>query len=562
MSRLRFLCGLGVAAVVLGTGCSEATNREQKRVRYEVQQGQYATAAARVNGLYDSHEAGEPAKPRGSAQDDQTIAGKHALLWRMERGMIAQVQGDLAAADRHYDDAARLVDIRRTTSVTRDVGTYAVNDTLREFAGEAFEHTQVDAQRLLTRLMRGEIQAGLWTPVSAITTGPATDAGDAQFEAALVRARRMTLDQLIETSDAAGGRRYRDDAFARLLAALTVWTLPPIERSGTDTQFAQVMFRRAMETYAEELAKLGADPYSAYHLTRRPALAERLYLRHAQAYDADGFAEQARRYGIDPTTVQPLLPSNGMVLVLNQVGFIAKREALSVGVGTFAPAVTAGESARGYSASSISIGGVGFWVKGPGAEVAAGWLPVPIPNGVFRRLTPGGLAVMGFEIPSYARDGAMPAPARLSVDGSTQTLELVSDLDSYARITLKDEQPALLAKTISRAVAKQAVVAVAAEGMRRSHKGDDADVGALLALAVNLLGSLAATATEVADLRAWSTLPHHVEAACVDLPAGPHTLTLETPTGVQQLGRVTVTPGRLLIISTRTFPNPLPPPAD
>jgi hypothetical protein len=180
--------------------------------------------------------------------------------------------------------------------------------------------------------------------------------------------------------------------------------------------------------------------------------------------------------------------------------------------------------------------------------------------------------VFGMQMPVHDYDKPIPAPARLvarpvgappSSDSKPAAsyeckLEVVCDLDAYARSTLKDEQPLLLAKSITRAVTKQVVAAQAAVQAKKA--GGGGTEGQMLGAVVNLLGSAAATATETADTRAWTTLPDHVEAGLVDLPAGSYSLELETGYSSVPLGTVNIPAGQLVIVPTRTFPERMPEP--
>jgi hypothetical protein len=140
-------------------------------------------------------------------------------------------------------------------------------------------------------------------------------------------------------------------------------------------------------------------------------------------------------------------------------------------------------------------------------------------------------------------------------------MEVLSDLDAFARATLKDEQPGVLAKTMIRAAAKQTAVALAAHEVDKRNKNKDGSPS-LLAMAVNLIGSTMATFSEVADTRAWTSLPDHIEGALLDLPAGNYSLILDTIHGPIECGGVTVTADRLVVVPIRTFPEPLPPARD
>jgi hypothetical protein len=598
MSTLPATRHLGTALLALGllglSGCF--TPRTTERMRMEtlaaVQAGDHPTAVGTLNELFDSHYHGEPLKAGGKPAKDEVENDKQALLWHMERGLADHLAGDLPTSNRHLDRAGELVDLRRTKTLVTEAGTFLGNDTLRDYPGTAFEHTQVDYYRSLNRLLQAQGREGTYVPSQlAFTPQAARPSGKAPVPFALTAndgvsaadnhdrainfARRMTINQLQETADAASGQRYDDDPFARFLAGALTYAPKPSDRADSNRQFADVMLKRAMGGYLKQAEVLGRgqQPFR-YEVTRRPETVETLFIRHCRAYDPDGFASRLQEFGLseqDPRLARSALPpGHGMVLVLNHVGFITHPEVLDIRAvaaqfrGTSEP--TPREAARGVTSTRFHIGGILFWAKGPGSEAVNTWIPVPIPGELVRKLVaPGGAAFMGFAIPTHTRDRPIPplavVRARPAAGGSevTRNLEVLSDLDAFARATLKDDQPRILAKTMIRAAAKQASVAVAAHEVEQRNRGADG-AQQLLGMAVNLLGSTVATLSEVADTRGWTTLPDHIEGVLLDLPAGRYSLTLDTAYGPVECGGVSVEAERLVVVPIRTFPEPLPAP--
>jgi len=540
-------------------GCGTSFDRERQKTLYEVQTKQFPIAAARINGLYGSNEAGEPITAGGDTGKDAHYDDKQLLLWQMERGLVANLAGDYAAADLHLDAAATLVDARRTKSIAAETTTYLLNDNARPYAGHGYESIQVDYYRILNQVVQAQAAAGMQGGAGAVSAEQADD----HYVKALSRARRMTLDELKETSDEADEHRYRDDPFARFLAGLVLYALPPSSRTEDDQQFSQVMFKRALDAYVQEQAVLGADPHFHWEVGHRPRLVERMFLRHCMAYDPGSYDDEAKHYGLDPLP-HPELPSGyGSVLVLNHVDFISRPQVLSIGFATMAPTLTSDERAQGATTTNFSIAGMGFWAKGPNSEVAAGWV-IPLPDDIIQHMTPGGMAVFGMQVPVDAAEDPIINPARVHItplapapgqEPVEARLEVVSDLDAYARATLKDEQPRLLAKTIIRAVTKQIIAAEAAVQAKKAVGGGEG--GAVVETVVNLFGSAAATISETADTRAWTTLPNHVEAALVDLPAGRYSVEIENAYGSSPDGTFEVRPGQVTIIPARTYPIPI-----
>ena len=584
--------GLGL---LLLPGCFTPRTADAMRVESmkAVIENQQATAVGTLNELYESHFTGEIAEVGGSPTTKDKINAKQSLLWHMERGLVDHVFGDLLSSNLHLDRAGELVDERRTKTLVTEVGTFAANDTIRDFPGTAFEHTQVDYYRALNRVLQAEQREGIYLPTHILAPLPpkpnekravastlwtlngndGVSAAD-NYDRAINFSRRMTINQLQETKEAAGSNRYNDDPFARFLAATLTYAPKIGDRAEANRQFADVMLKKSMEGYTKQAEILtGKQPFR-YEVSRRPETVERMYIRHCRAYDPDAFERSLSQYGLsatDPRIQNAALPAgHGSVLVLNHVGYITHPEVLDI---RFVAAQFSGsqnptpaQAAQGHTSSKFYIGAVAFWATGPGSDVVKTWGALPIPSDLVQKLiAPGGAAFIGFAIPVHDVDRpilppgtvrARPAGSTSNVGDFAKPLEVLTDLDAYARATLKDDQPGVLAKTMIRTAAKQTAVAVASHQVEKQNKDKDG-VGQLLGLAVNLIGSAAMTFSEVADTRAWTTLPDHISGTLLDLPAGRYTLTIDTVLGPVECGGVIVEPGRVVVVPVRTFPEPL-----
>lgn len=523
--RLLFVVGSMVTLALAGCGESRLT----VELCNEVRDGQLTKAQSTIDSLY------------GSSSDD-------ALVKHMEKGLVAHLQGDFSGSDSELDAAAPLVDDLRGNHMVDAVTSALFNDTITTYVGRPFEHTQVDYYRVLNNLLGAQAAEGRWVPPTLVVPNrepliaPLAANPQNAYEKAIICARRMTVNQLKETSDAADGSRYDDDPFARVLAAAAILCEAPGDRTESDQQFATAMLTRALKAYNAQEDSLGkpGNPFR-YEVARAPQIASTLYLRQLKGYDPDFYAtESARLQGNGDVPA-----GSGSLLVLNHVGFIARPEPLQIGI-----------AAIGFStpkdATSFNWGGIGFYASGPGSEIARSWTALPIPGDVVQKcLAPGGATVIGFEIPVHAPDAPLGGPATVTAGGVSRTAEVLCDLDAYARSELKEKQPKVLLKTLIRVAAKQTLVGLGAAAIGKKH---DSPEGQLLSFAVNLVGSALATASESADLRAWNTLPDHIEASLIDLPAGTYPLSITTVYGTRDLGTIRIDAGRLTLAAVRTMP--------
>ena len=142
-------------------------------------------------------------------------------------------------------------------------------------------------------------------------------------------------------------------------------------------------------------------------------------------------------------------------------------------------------------------------------------------------------------LPAYEDVAPRTQTIRVIAAGRQTTTTLAEDLSAIAWQTYQDKQPVMLARTVARGLVKYAASVKAEEKNK------------VLGFFVNLLSA----ATEAADTRSWVSLPHNVQIGRLTLPAGTHTLTLES---LDSRGRV-IEAGTISDIhirpGTRTFVN-------
>ncbi len=116
-----------------------------------------------------------------------------------------------------------------------------------------------------------------------------------------------------------------------------------------------------------------------------------------------------------------------------------------------------------------------------------------------------------------------------------------------------DGQVGRVARTLLRAVSKQAAVDALADGAGGENEG--------LGEALGTAASIFAAAVERADTRSWHLLPARISVLRLRLPPGEHRLWLELESpgagGERRvdLGPVTVRPGRPSVVTHRVWPR-------
>lgn len=529
---------LVASALVVLVGCRENAVDVRQQMVNEVQSGAYDKAVGVADTLYGSGE-------------------KDALLWCMERGSIDSARGDEVAATKHFDRASQLVVDRRTESIARKGLTFIANENATEYAGNGYEHILVDYYRSLAAVVAAQRLQRIQVAV---------DGGGGDLDAVVQKmnncARGMVMERIQFNKDNAPDLRYFDDPYARVIAACMYLATPPQQRVQDDEGFAFTQLVAACHGYKKQKDVLGAATGLRYEVDGIPTIALQLAVIVGSRYDPEGLARLLADVGVasNDTRIANAIPGadQGLVLVLNHADWITPTDRLDlnlwIGVPT-RPTLTEAERQRGVTVTGVRCWMSTCWAKGPGSEIANGWsgaLATAAELGAAMGQLPPGTWI-GFEMPAHRADVRVPTPGVAIVGGREVRLQVVDDIDAYARVTLKDLQPGLLTKTLTR-VALKHVAAGAVQGAARNDAGGNGEKRR----AVNLVGAVGhaiASASERADTRYWSQLPDRIEAALAIVPAGEQTVTVMTAAGIVAPSRINVPAGRLVIVPVRTFPD-------
>jgi hypothetical protein len=154
-------------------------------------------------------------------------------------------------------------------------------------------------------------------------------------------------------------------------------------------------------------------------------------------------------------------------------------------------------------------------------------VPIPIPR-------QKGFMVTPLSFPLIKSENKGFVPSAVSVAGKQLPVETLTNLDAMARRQLKDQMPAILLRTVIRAVVKSVA-------QDQAYKGG---------IVLGVMTNVATVATEQADDRSWRTLPERISVARATLPQGSQMIEFQTGTGtfkkeVNIGSRFTIIPIRL-----------------
>ena len=315
-------------------------------------------------------------------------------------------------------------------------------------------------------------------------------------EEALVECRKANqkLDRYAAQADYDAS--YRNDAFIHYMTGL-------IYEATGELNDAYVSYRNALDAYETYQNVFGLEAPAALRTDLRRVEED---LGYVEAQDGRG------------GSAEPGSPTDGELVLFSEIGFVPHKVQEEISLPIYKNDVETVTKKR-LDGISRKIAYRHFKPHYAGKTKVEYWLRVALP--------------------AYADVAPQTQSIWLSAAGRKTGTTLAEDLSAIAWQTFQDKQPAMLARTVGRGLLKY----MATAKVEKENK--------VFGFIVNLF----AAATEAADTRSWVSLPHNVQIGRLALPAGTHTLTLES---LDSRGRVietgTIT-GIRIRPGTRTFVN-------
>ncbi|MDX6769571.1 MAG: hypothetical protein SF051_08570 [Elusimicrobiota bacterium] len=166
-------------------------------------------------------------------------------------------------------------------------------------------------------------------------------------------------------------------------------------------------------------------------------------------------------------------------------------------------------------------------------------------------LTAGKSVAVAF--PAYVQDPFAVAGSAVEAAGVRAETELAEDVSAIARKDLEERLAVIRARAIARATVKFILAMAASDAAAKKYGKNSWQT-----LLTQAGTSITAVATEVADTRAWATLPAQFRVARLRLPPGTHAVTVTylgpngAPLSSQTFQGVTVRKGRRTYLRDRT----------
>jgi len=86
---------------------------------------------------------------------------KNAILYQLDRGMIEHYAGLWTDSSQNLQEAERLIEAAFTTSISQEIGSFILNDNVKEYPGEDYEDLYTNVFNSLNYYQRGDLEGAL-----------------------------------------------------------------------------------------------------------------------------------------------------------------------------------------------------------------------------------------------------------------------------------------------------------------------------------------------------------------------------------------------------------------
>ena len=489
-----------IAITLLLVGCGTANRKQTAKLKKFVQAGQLKKAEKFV-GSKDFY----PEK-------------RDRLLKLLELGTIQYLNSHYYQSLKTFDKAKDLSDKLFTVSISKKVTAAVSNDNYDNYYGEKFERSMIRFYQSLIHLKLG--QNGLYESYTVKVKGKDGKVVDRLVPEKKLSQKekskhlRMASNVLIEwnslldnyKSTTGGKIAYKADLLAAVYGAYVWNQLGKKSRAINLYKDAKnILFKNfnILETYNEKSKKFKEDYKKLPNMSLKNV--KKKYVKSTE------HAQMLVEY-IDERIKELSKNKSGNLHVLIEKGFITPKKANKVRIPLpFTGKYNLGKSFVSFCSNVLSM--------------ASGVAPS-----------------IYFEIPEIPFEPVKGKYVLLVKDKSgkikkQKELAVVNPLANLATLIMDEKSFSTKAKIGARLVGKHLAALAAAYGI--SKKG-----GALAGSLAYAAATKGIEASERADLRIWSLLPHHFRITSLSLPAGEYQLELERKSGktstITKLGPVTV----------------------
>ncbi|WP_428770229.1 hypothetical protein V1L52_13050 [Treponema sp. HNW] len=204
-------------------------------------------SAGRFESLDKSFAAGHYAEARYSLEADKNrlYTGSDEVLYYLDAGMLSRFAGDYEASNKELGEAEKLIEYCYAKSISQAVGSFILNDTLIDYAGEDYE----------------DIYTNLFMALNYIQLGKAEDAFveirrfdnkikllSSKYEKAIYEAKRQT-ENIQPSAYSRPDLRFHNSALARYVSLLLYRSEGKFDSAEIDKKYIQSAFAAQPSLY-------------------------------------------------------------------------------------------------------------------------------------------------------------------------------------------------------------------------------------------------------------------------------------------------------------------------
>ncbi|GHV90688.1 hypothetical protein AGMMS50268_11910 [Spirochaetia bacterium] len=176
-----------------------------------------------------------------------------AVLYYLDKGMLSHYAGEYKDSSGLLQDGEKAIETAFTKSVTMEIGSYLVNDTVREYDGEDYEDIYLNVFNALNYYHRNDIEGAL---VEIRRMNNKIQFLSSKYGVITSSLQQKALEESAEIPpDPNGSVRFTDSALARYLGLLFFRSTGRYDDARIDRDHLKIAFANAPDVYTNPLPK-------------------------------------------------------------------------------------------------------------------------------------------------------------------------------------------------------------------------------------------------------------------------------------------------------------------
>jgi hypothetical protein len=173
---------------------------------------------------------------------------KDAVLYFLDKGMLSHYAGEYGESSRLLENGERAIEEAFTKSVSREIGSYLLNDTVLEYSGEDYEDIYLNSFNALNYYHRGKLEDAL-VEIRRMNSKLAYLANkyDLLLSELQQKALEENIDQIPPNPNAPS--QFADSALARYLGVLFYRGEGLYDDARIDSEALRLAFANAPDVY-------------------------------------------------------------------------------------------------------------------------------------------------------------------------------------------------------------------------------------------------------------------------------------------------------------------------